>query len=376
MKKILTLYVLLVLMFACQKAEVSGEANKANEKTNEVIDIVQRVNDTCGVPLVKELQDVGGLTVWGNIVVTNDASNITVAVNSADTGMYITKITAVYGSQQHVSDFLMQNMMWTACEGPAAFDRQKTNAPLTTRMDTLQISNDNFQEDSCIWIHLSIELRGSSGTLGCAYASPFESPVFGSAQYQSAFQYCRQNCVTDTIPGCGQLRTQTPGGWGAPPNGNNPGAYLHANFADAFPNGVAVGCYPNDFYVNLTSAQAITDLLPTGGEPAVLTKNYTNPSDIKNVLVGHLVAITLAVGFDAYDPDFGEGDNKLGDMFITKGAFKNRTVSQFLAEANKVLGGCSSTYTAKDLQETAENINENFKDGKDDKGFLSCSTIR
>jgi hypothetical protein len=174
---------------------------------------------------------------------------------------------------------------------------------------------------------------------------------------------------------CDTLRTQTPGGWGAPPNGNNPGAYLHANFANAFPNGLAIGCYPNDFYINLTTAQAITDLLPTGGQAGVLTQNYTNPADINNVLVGHLVALSLSVVFDAFDPNFGGGGMALGDMYITSGAFKGWTVSLYLAEANKVLGGCSSAYTAKEVLETATKINENYVDGSKDNGFLSCVTV-
>lgn len=377
MKKFSTLYVLpalLICALACQKSELSSEANKQNESTEEQIVLRQeQLNDSCGMPLVKDLMDVGGVIDWGDIIITNDDSNITIRVNSVDTGMYIQKITAVYGSQQHVSDLLTQTIFWTACDGPAAFDRQKIFTPLTTRNDTIQISNDIFAQDSCIWIHLSIDLRGSNGTIGCSYAEPFESPVFGSATYQSAFQYCRQACVADTT--CDTLRTQTPGGWGAPPNGDNPGTYLHANFASAFPNGLAVGCYPNNYYINLTTPQAITDLLPTGGQAEVLTQNYTNPADIKNVLVGHLVALSLSVGFDAHDPNFGGGGKALADMYITSGIFKGWTVSEYLAEANKVLGGCSSSSTAKQVLETAEKINENYTDGKKDGKFLSCERV-
>lgn len=54
--------------------------------------------------------------------------------------------------------------------------------------------------------------------------------MIASAQYQSAFQYCRQNCPGGGGEECGQLRTQTQGGWGAEPHGQNPGTFLHANF--------------------------------------------------------------------------------------------------------------------------------------------------
>lgn len=172
---------------------------------------------------------------------------------------------------------------------------------------------------------------------------------------------------------CGQLHTQTPGGWGAEPHGNNPGTYLHTNFAAAFPNGLQVGCSAN-YSINLTTAQAITDLLPTGGKAAVLTGSSTNPPAIKNVLVGHLVALTLSTGFDAYDPDFGQAGITLGQMEIGSGTFAGWTVSDFLAEANNVLGGCSTNYTPAQVLETATAINENYVDGKMDGHFLDCPT--
>ncbi|HEU4607809.1 MAG TPA: T9SS type A sorting domain-containing protein, partial [Chitinophagaceae bacterium] len=183
-------------------------------------------------------------------------------------------------------------------------------------------------------------------------------------------------CITTTPPppaDCGQLRTQTPGGWGAEPHGNNPGTYLHNNFTAAFPNGLRVGCDGN-YHIDLTNAQAITDLLPTGGKAAVLTKNETNPAAVKNVLVGHLVALTLSTGFDVYDDNFGQAGITLGQMEIGSGTFAGWTVNEFLAEANKVLGGCSTSYTVTEVLETATAINENYVDGSQDGGFLDCPT--
>lgn len=183
-------------------------------------------------------------------------------------------------------------------------------------------------------------------------------------------------CLTTPPPppvDCGPLRTQTPGGWGAEPHGNNPGKYLHDHFASAFPTGLMVGIEPG-YSVTFTSAQAITDYLPAGGNAKALTKDYTNPltAELKNVLVNHLVALTLSVGFDADDADFGSGGVELGDMIIGSGAFAGWTVSNFLAEANKVLGGGTSSYTVQQVLETAGAINENYVDGKMDGGYLDC----
>lgn len=171
---------------------------------------------------------------------------------------------------------------------------------------------------------------------------------------------------------CGQLRTYTQGGWGASPAGNNPGTYLHANFKSAFGDFLTVGCYPGKFYVKLTSAQAITGLLPAGGPAAALSAVYTDPASLKNVLVGQLVALKLSIGFDYADDNFGQSPVALGDMIIASGPFKSNRVTDFLDIAEEVLGGCSQDFTPAQIVETATSINENFDNGTTDKGFLTC----
>lgn len=183
-------------------------------------------------------------------------------------------------------------------------------------------------------------------------------------------------CIVTTPPppppppgDCGQLRTQTPGGWGAKPAGNNPGAYLYAHFDAAFPNGLTVG---STYTIKLEEEENVTAFLPSGGQAKKLTQNYVNPTDLKNTLAGHLVALTLSVTFDQVDPNFGTAGINLGDMEIGSGPFDGWTVKAFLAEANKVLGGAASSYTVQQVLETASSINENYVDGKGDKGYLVC----
>jgi len=175
-------------------------------------------------------------------------------------------------------------------------------------------------------------------------------------------------------PTCGQLRTQTPGGWGTKPHGNNPGTYLYAHFASAFPSGLVVGNLGSGKYAKFTSASAISDYLPAGGPSKVLTKAYLNPKteDLKNTLVMHLVALTLSVGFDQADPSFGSAGIQLGDMVIGSGVFAGKTVSEFLTIANQVLAGLNTTYTPQQVLDVATAINENYVDGTTDKGYLEC----
>lgn len=369
MKKFLSLYGLLAiitLFVSCQKDVSRQKQDEAGSTESTALNSVTN----CGEPVIKDLIDMGGVIDWGDIIISNDESYIIVKVNSVLQGMHIAKITAAYGSEQHVTDYLTNQINWTPCDGPALYDRQKIYAPNTQTSDTIRIPVSNFQADNCIWMSINVQLVGEFGTLGCAFAYPYDGEVIGSAQWQSAFRYCKQDCPPPPPGDCGQLRTQTPGGWGAEPHGNNPGTYLHANFAAAFPNGITVGCSP-DYNIKLSTAHAITDLLPTGGQAAVLKQNYSNPAAIKNVLVGHLVALTLSTGFDSYDANFGQAGIQLNQMQIGSGAFAGWTVKDFLAEANKTLGGCG-TYSLDKVLTTATTINENYVDGTVNNGFLVC----
>jgi hypothetical protein len=172
----------------------------------------------------------------------------------------------------------------------------------------------------------------------------------------------------DSLP-CGNFRTQTQGGWGATPHGNNPGSYLHSHFAAAFPTGLIVGC---TYKLTFTSAQAITDYLPGGGPAAVLTANRTNPVNLKNNLASQLVTLTLSIQFDASDPNFSGSSVLLGNLLVGSGPFKGMKLKDIVAEGNKVLGGCPSNYTASQLVDVLTAINENFDDGTANGGFIVC----
>lgn len=198
---------------------------------------------------------------------------------------------------------------------------------------------------------------------------------------------CQKNVVTpeqgieqrsitySTLPVCGQLRTQSPGGWGSTPAGNNPGTYLHNNFSSAFAWNLMIGCRDGQT-ISLTSAQAITNLMPAAGKPAVLDNSYTDPTVIKNTLVGQLVALTLSVRFDEYDANFGAAETHLGDMIIGSGVFQGISVNDFLQKSNDVIGGCSTAYSIENITNTASRINNNYLDGTVDMAFLQCPEIR
>jgi len=177
---------------------------------------------------------------------------------------------------------------------------------------------------------------------------------------------------------CGQFRTQSQGGWGTSPYGNNAGAYLRSHFSAAFPAGMTIGCDGHGYSVYFSSAKAITEFLPASGTASVLTINAADPRarSIRNVLVGHVTALALNIGFDSFDWDFSPADEQLGNLQILSGPFAGKSVSEFLSIANGVLGGCNTEYSVDVVNQTASAINANFLDGRTNGGFLGCPVTR
>lgn len=138
--------------------------------------------------------------------------------------------------------------------------------------------------------------------------------------------YCQIPC-----PSCNTGNVFGMGGWGSPPNGNNPGMYLHNNFTTWFPNGITLGC-AGGYTLHLATAQDVTNFLPQGGTPRQLSQSYVNPTNRITVLAGHLLTLAINV----------KSNQSLGGQTITNGDFAGMTVNAFLADANDYFGGCKS----------------------------------
>lgn len=245
-------------------------------------------------------------------------------------------------------------------------------------MRTLTITSSNFTElNSSITLTEAqmIDIFGS--TTGNVYLG-------FSAATGSAANNHRIRWMTPPPPpaDCGQLRTQTQGGWGTRCSGNNPGCYRDANFAMAFPAGVRLGSTaPGGRSVVFTTSAQVEEFLPSGGPNRTLQQlgigvgstNYTSAigSQIRSNINGQLLALSLSVGFDEKDPNFGAAGVKLADMIIGSGPHAGMTVGAFLAMANNVIGGTASG-NLNDIQSTADAINNNYVDGTVDNGYLTC----
>lgn len=155
-------------------------------------------------------------------------------------------------------------------------------------------------------------------------------------------------------PAC-TFRTQTQGGWGSSPSGNNPGAFLAANWSRLGTVVIGTGSSARTF----TSASAVEAYLPAGGS---------------NVLSGQVLALTLSVRFS----NAGVTTSGLGNLKVKSGAMAGYTVSQVLALANTALStGSAGGFSKNTLNSVVDAINNNFVDGNTDKGYLvlgSCAT--
>ncbi len=168
------------------------------------------------------------------------------------------------------------------------------------------------------------------------------------------------------------FRTQTMGGWGAPPSGNNPAMYLQNHFAACFPNGVTIGCVSNNT-LTLTTSTAVKNFLPSGSTASLLPSDLVNPGGAyNNVLAGQLVAATINITVDQCDPDFSAATGWLGDATYVGGTFQGWTVAEVIAAANQFIGGCGGAYTASQFNAALSTLNENYVGGNVNNGNIDC----
>jgi hypothetical protein len=357
--KLLLLFLFIGGLFSCELRNDDPVPILKSDQALEGMVIIDAGNDgyempaeLCGDPVIVPLFEYGlGDPSFGNVMVGNDEEYLYVKIEVTEECWKIHKVFLYVGEYDAIP---------LADPGsPPSYPAFWNNAFDQLVFDPLAGSYTNryllagLPECPAILAKVIVKCDGKDKILWAMGTNP------GWDQKAYYFEYCVEDCN-----GCkpGIYRTQTPGGWGAKPAGNNPGEYLSTHFAGAFPDGLEVG---GPITITLTSASSITDLLPTGGKPGVLDKTEVDPLKIKNVLVGHVVALTLSMRFDELDPDFGEADGWLGDLVIDNGgAFDGWRVADILAEANKVLGGATSSFTPSDMTDILALINEYFVDGK------------
>ncbi|HNP21058.1 MAG TPA: hypothetical protein PKM63_01510 [Panacibacter sp.] len=359
-----SLAVIATAILGCSKADLTAP-RPSIETASFASESVAAPNAVCGTPVVYNLIDSKKVP-QGTITISNDATNVFVTFTSTNANLKFQKATLVVGDLAHVSAATNLTVWPKVATGPSAPDFSMTFKPEVSTY-TFTIPAANYSDCFLVNAFGKMVQRDANNKIIATDYVFFDSKTEVSTKCWSSYvEYCKQACP----PPCGQLTTYTQGGYGND-KGNGAGtSYMIANFAAAFPNGVTIGDAAG-YTLKMTNANSVALYLPTGATPAALTQSYVDAGP-NNILAGQVLTLALSVGFDNYDPNFGAGQNHLADMVIGSGTFQGKTVSQFLTIANAVLGGTSNAYTAAEVNSAADSINNNYDNGTQDLGFLTC----
>jgi hypothetical protein len=192
-------------------------------------------------------------------------------------------------------------------------------------------------------------------------------------------------CVTITTPGgcvsscCVYISvkpsptgcTFTPGGWGAPPNGNNVATLLYAMFPKLYATkGFCVG---GTYTMKFATASNITVYLPAGTTPGVLKKNYTNP--VNPVECGEFGSQVMCLKLNIDASNAGYTKAGLANLKVAAGwPLAGYRLSDVLILCQKVLGGTTSALpsgvSVADLTKLLSGVNGNFDNCNENHGVL------
>jgi hypothetical protein len=164
--------------------------------------------------------------------------------------------------------------------------------------------------------------------------------------------------------------TFTPGGWGAPPNGNNVATILYAMFPKLYPKGFVVG---GTYTMKFSYASNITVYLPAGTTPNVLKHNFTNPTTPTDAGEFGSQVMCLKLNIDASNNGYTKAG--LANLKIAPGLpLAGTKLSDLLILVNKVLGGQTSALppgvSVSDLTGLMSGVNGNFDNCTSNNGVL------
>lgn len=262
--------------------------------------------------------------------------------------------------------------------GTVSFSDYLTNIGAGSGVQSVSSSGSNY-------VNVLVNGGISGGTItNCAtltnpdYTQTVTGPIdstTGLPQYSHTF-VCASGtnlsaCDTQNIEGIinppppptGVYTSYTQGGWGATPNGNNPAMLLSNNFNNVFSSGYVQVGKSAGFWMKFTSASAVSNYLPAGGQGSALTSNLQNPtSSSAGVFGGQVLALQINVAFS----QAGVTPNGFGSLKLknTGTSVDGLTVAQVLSIANELLsGGTVSGITISQMNPIVTSLNESFDNG-------------
>ena len=171
----------------------------------------------------------------------------------------------------------------------------------------------------------------------------------------------------------GEFITYSQESWGATPSPGNAAQLLIDRFHAVYPGG-AMEVGPSGsagFSILFTSAPAVLNYLPSSGGPGPLNADLIDPTSTSSGYFGGTVsAFQLNVDFNDAGELAGISNTLFGDLVIAETVyphFNGLTVRQFLAEANRFLGGGVNPNSFEDLALITADVTRAFEGGTPDQ---------
>jgi hypothetical protein len=202
----------------------------------------------------------------------------------------------------------------------------------------------------------------------------FVFPVDGSVGLQACNTQdigAALTCTAGTL-GCGwsdgDMATYNQTEWGGDASITTAQSLLETDFNTVYAATFGVLGVGGKFLMSFDGAPAVEAYLPAVDSPGALTATVLDPETTASGAFGtEVVALKLNVDFSDAGFITGTAGLKFGDLTICNSGvttLNGASVRQFLAAANQLLGGGTSTYGAiSDLQPILSNLNGAFLDG-------------
>jgi hypothetical protein len=309
----------------------------------------------CGEAGLTDVRSVTGQSL-GLLEIFNDSVNLYVSY-SPPTGATLTAFQIYYGDPQAL---------------PRGADHAVDPSQFPLHSAGLQeVSERTVYMDwgdmpSCITVAAYFELQQNGKAItGIAGWTP-------NADAQLGVSYCRKSCnvvVLQCNLADGVVLPQTlPQDQWASPAATEPQGLLRSHFNRIFPQGISLGCNER---LNYATADLALAALPSVGPALPLAPQGNAPARDGNMLAGELLSLTLMAQLDEVTLEFTPHSAPLKRLVVSTGAFEGWSVEEVIQEANIVLGGCTTNFSADQIYEVVREINLAFAAGGNNQ-FLRC----
>ncbi len=182
--------------------------------------------------------------------------------------------------------------------------------------------------------------------------------------------YCRN---VDPIPYC----TSTQEGWTVQCSTDNAATLPcvgEEKFFECFSyDGISVGCLDsrqNGHSLTLSTYAAVRAFLPQEeiASQLPLNQDYLDPvaGTSAGAAVGELVSLSLSLQMDQCNSDSKGLCSTFGELFLCSvggrcGAFQGQTIGSFVGIANRVIGGCDTSYSVDQVYDCMVTLNTVFE---------------